>query len=93
MDAGGELGSAAKGLAIGLEVVGSVLVQLPFFHSLLFTMCSSLACFPFGSCYVVHAYCFICVFFLVCINFTIEVVVVIVCTCNHTCFLFDHMLL
>ena len=40
MDAGGDLGS----VAIGLEVAGSGPVQLPYFHSLLFTMCSSLAC-------------------------------------------------
>ena len=50
MDAGGDLSSVAKKdrLRIGLEVAGSGPVQLPFFHSLLFTMCSYLACLSFG---------------------------------------------
>ena len=44
MDAGADLASAAKGSAIGQDVAGSGLVQLPFFHSLLLlTMFSSLA--------------------------------------------------
>ena len=42
-DHGQSYGSAAKGLAIGLEVAGSGLVGCRYFHSLLFlTMCSSL---------------------------------------------------
>ena len=45
MDAGGDLGSAAKGLAIGLEVADFGPVSCHFFHSLLLlAMCSSLAC-------------------------------------------------
>ena len=49
MDAGGDLGSAAKGSAIGLEAAGSGPVGCRFSHSLLFlTMCSSLACLSFG---------------------------------------------
>ena len=47
MDPGGDLGSAAKGSAMGLEVAGSGLFQLPFFRSLLLTMCSFLACLSF----------------------------------------------
>ena len=47
MDAGGDLGSTAKGLAIGLEVAGSGPVICRFFHSLLLAMCSSLACLSF----------------------------------------------
>ena len=45
MDAGGDLGSAAKGLAIGLEAACSGLVSCRFFIPLIFlllTMCSSL---------------------------------------------------
>ena len=45
MDAGEDLGSAAKGLAIGLEAACSGLVSCQFFIPLiflLFTMCSSL---------------------------------------------------
>ena len=43
MDAGSDLGSAAKGSVIDLEVAGSGPVSCSF-HSLLFlTMCSSLA--------------------------------------------------
>ena len=50
MDAGGDLGSAAKGSAMGLEVAGSGPVSCHFFHTLLFlTMCSSLACLSFAS--------------------------------------------
>ena len=45
MDDGGDLGSAAKGSAIDLEIAGSGPVSCRFFHSLLFlTMRSSLAC-------------------------------------------------
>ena len=41
MEAGGDLGSAAKGSAVDLEVAGSGPVSCRFFHSLLFlTMCS-----------------------------------------------------
>ena len=47
MDAGGDHGSAAKGLAIDLEVAGSGLVSCHF-RSLLFLICSSLACLSFA---------------------------------------------
>ena len=49
MDAGGDLGSAAKGSVIGLEVAGSGPVSCRFFipSSFLATMCSSLACMSF----------------------------------------------
>ena len=44
MDAGGNLGSAAKESAIELEVAGSGPASCKFFHTLLFLiMCSSLA--------------------------------------------------
>ena len=49
MDAGGDLGSAAKGSAICLEVAGSGQVSCRFIHSLLFlTMFSSPDCLSFG---------------------------------------------
>ena len=48
MDAGGDHGSAAKGLAIDLEIAGSGPVSCRFFiPSSFFTMCSSLACLSF----------------------------------------------
>ena len=51
LDAGGDLGSAAEGSAIELEVAGSGPVQLPLFHSLLLPdMCSSLACLSTEMC-------------------------------------------
>ena len=65
MDAGGDLSSAAKGSAIGLEVAGSSPVQLPFIHSLLlFTICvvlqpvfhySNVYIWCIASCMHVHA--------------------------------------
>ena len=52
MDAVSDHGSAAKGLAIDLEVAGSGPVSWRFFYSLLFiTKCSSLACLSFTMVY------------------------------------------
>ena len=47
MDAGGDLGSAAKGSAIDLEVASSGPVSAIFALPSPFTMCSSLSCLSF----------------------------------------------
>ena len=44
MEAGGDLGSAANGSAIGLEVTGLGPVSCRFFIPFFFAMCTSLAC-------------------------------------------------
>ena len=44
MDAGSDHGSTAKGSATDLEAAGSGPVELLFFPSSFFTMCSSLPC-------------------------------------------------
>ena len=55
MNAGGNLGSAAKGPAIDLEIAGSGPVIAAIFYSLLFlTVCSSLACLSFVTMYADH---------------------------------------
>ena len=52
MDAGGDLGSAAKGSAITLEVAGSDLVSCYSSPSSFFAMCSSLSCLSFIPPYI-----------------------------------------